>query len=142
MPSFSTGETYSFAEGNFWIWPLASGTTSGSGVAYCQDVSIRLVYGWHNDRLLSGQYFDLLTGQAATIQVNNLLADMYFYRLAAQTGAVNAKFEGIVTGGLSQSAQLILYSGVVDAINASQSTDQVFKGGLNAHANIWSGFGQ
>ncbi len=142
MPAISTGETFAFAEGNLWLYASASGTVSGSGVAWAQDATVRFIYGWKNDRLLSGQYFDLLTGQAVTMQVSHLLGDMYFFRLAQLTGAVNAKFEGLVTGGLSQSAQWILYSGVIDAVEYTQSTDQVFKGSVNMHANTWSGFGQ
>ena len=138
----ATGETYSFAEGKLYLYASASGSTSGSGIGWAENATIRFNYGYVNHRLLNGTYYDLLTGRRADMTIGSLYGDMTLFNLANSTAAVNAKFEGLVTGGLSQSAIWILYSGVVDVFTVNQEQDQVFKAAIGMHANTWSGFGQ
>ena len=137
-----TAETYSFAEGKLYLYASASGTASGSGIGFAEGARLRISYGWRNHQTLDGQYHDRITGQRADLQVDHLFYDLTLFRLANASAAVNTKFEGLVTGGLGQSALWTLYSGVIDNLEVAQVKGDVFKGGLAYHANSWSALGQ
>lgn len=141
MPGIATGETYGFSEGKLYLYASASGTTSGSGISFAKDASLQFTYGWVDFQDLNGKYNRIITGKRADLRIATLYADKTLATLANSTAAVNAKFEGLVTGGLTQSAQWILYSGVIDAVSLSQSESDVFKGDYAMHANVWSAFG-
>jgi len=137
----ATGETYSFSEGKLYLYASASGTVSGSGISFARDASLALTYGWTDIQGLYGDVVHVITGRRADLRIGTLYADKTLATLAAATAAVNAKFEGLVTGGLTQSAQWILYSGVIDSVSLSQSDGEMFKGDYAMHANVWSAFG-
>ena len=137
----ATGETYTFSEGKLYLYASASGSTSGSGISFAKDATIKFSYQWKDTQNLNGVYDHLLVGRGADLRIGTLYADKTLAVLAASTAAVNAKFEGLVTGGITQSAQYILYSGVIDSVTLSQTEGDIFKGEYAMHANVWSAFG-
>jgi len=143
MPGIATGEVFAFSEGKLYLYASASGTTSGSGIGFAEGAQLTLSYGWLNYRDLSGLYHDLITGQRADLSIDHLYADRVLMTLANGTAAVNAKFEGLVTGaGLGKSAQHLLYSGVIDQVTLTQTENDLFRGRIAMHANTWSAIGQ
>lgn len=138
MPS---GEVYSFIEGKLYLFPSASGTVSGSALAFVEDATLRLSYGHLELAHADHSYSRPETGRRADLTINQMLAFRTVQALADASAAVNAKFEGSV-GGLSQSAQIVLYSGSIDSIQWTQRQGDVFHGGLTFHCTEWSGFGQ
>jgi len=143
MPVIATGEVYAFPEGQLYLYASASGTVSGSGLAFVEDAALRLIYGWLNSRTLDGIYHDDLTGQRAELSVSHLYADRTTFALINASAAVHVKFEGLVTGGgLAKSALYWLYSGAVDEFGLQQVKNGMFVGSFSLHANIWSAFGQ
>ena len=137
----ATGEVYSFPEGNLYLYASASGTTSGSGVAFVTQATLNTVFGWDNTPDILGRYDDILTGQVATLTVNHLYADRATFNLFNISGAVNARFEGQMTAGAARSALFVLYSGVVDQYSVQQMDGRVWQASLTMHANMWRGFG-
>ena len=143
MPGIATGETYSFAEGRLYLYASASGAVRGLGIGFAEGANLRLVWGWLNYQDLSGRYYDLLTGRRADLTIDTLYGDRTLFALAEGTAAVNAKFEGQVTGGgVNQSAQFILYSGKVDSMGLTQRDRDINRASYAMHANVWSAFGQ
>src|SRR3972149_4105479 len=123
MPGIATGEVFSFAEGKLYLYASASGTASGSGIGFAQV-----------DRRV-------LTGRRVELAIETLLADLTLFRLANASAAVNAKFEGLISSGVTQSAQFILYSGAVSEANFGQAAGDVMRGRYAMAANAWSAFG-
>ena len=139
----ATGEVFSFPEGMLYLYASASGTTSGSGVAFCEEAGLKLNYGWYEAGAFNAQPFRVLTGQRADLTISLLYADRTFYKLADATAALHAKFEGLITAnGLGKSALWWLYSGVIDSVEVSQAQGQVWRGSIAFHASQWSAFGQ
>lgn len=139
MPA--TGETLSFAEGRLTVWASASGTTSGSGIGFVEDATLRLAYGWEEHRAADGTWLRFETGRRADLSVTNLYAYRTLFALADASAAVNARFEGRV-GALTQSAQWDLYSGAISEMEVRQANGNVWRGSLAAHFYSWSAFGQ
>lgn len=138
-----TAETFSFVEGKLFVWASASGVgATGSGIAFARDSTIRFTYGWIEHRSIDDVYIRLVTARRADLSVMSLLCDQQLYRYAQASAPVNARFEGLVTGGLSQSAIWQLYSGVIEQASFSQADGQLFQGNYTMHANEWSAFGQ
>lgn len=145
MPGIATGETYSFAEGRLYLYASASGTTSGSGIGYAENATLRITYGWKDRQDLDNGYRHFLTGRRADLTIGNLYADKVLFDLANASAAVNAKFEGRVTGpagAVQKSAQFVLYSGVVEQFELTQQRGNLFNAAYSMHANLWSAFGQ
>lgn len=143
MPGIATGETFSFAEGKLYLYASASGTTSGSGIGFARAATLRFVYGWVDFPTLNGGWQRLITGKRADLNIGQLYGDRTLFTLADSTAAVNAKFEGLVTGNAqtTKSAQYILYSGVVDDVEINQNNGDLFQASYAMHANEWSAFG-
>jgi len=141
MPGIATGETFSFAEGKLYLYASASGTTSGSGVGFMQGATITCVYGWDETITCDGRYENVITGRMITLQANALHSDQYLFRLANLTGAVNARFEALVTGGRSQSAWFLLYSGVIHNASISESDGAINRGSFSMYARAWTAIG-
>lgn len=144
MPGIATGEVYSFAEGKLYLYASASGNTSGSGIGFAQNASLKFAYGWKDFELEENKVERIITGQRVDLAIGTLFADLTLFRLAQATAPVNAKFEGLLNGGaaLQQSAVWVLYSGVVDESEINQVQGQAFGGSFAAHFNTWSAFGQ
>jgi hypothetical protein len=144
MPGVATGETFSFAEGRLYLYASASGNTSGSGIGFAENASLKFAYGWVERVGANNRLVRVLTGQRADLAIGTLLADLALFRLANATAAVNAKFEGLVSAGaaLQKSAVWVLYSGVVDEAGITQGQGQLFRGNYSMHAHEWSAFGQ
>lgn len=139
----ATGEVFSFPEGMLYLYASASGNASGSGVAFCEEAGLRMQYGWNEAGTLNVDPFRSPTGLRAELTIGVLYADRTFFTLADGTGAVNAKFEGLITAnGLGKSAMWWLYSGVIDSVEVSQAQNQVWRGSIAFHASRWSAFGQ
>src|SRR3990167_7169483 len=138
MPGVATGEVYSFAEGRLYLYASASGNTSGSGIGFAENASLKFAFGWQDHAGANNQYVRALTGQRADLTIGAL------FRLAQATAAINAKFEGLISAGaaLQKSAVWVLYSGVVDEAAISQSDGRLFGGAFSCHFNQWSAFGQ
>ena len=141
MPGIATGEVFSFAEGKLYLYASASGNTSGSGLGFAQNANLRLIYGWHEFRGFGQVYRRVLTGRRAELSIETLLADLTLFRLANASAAVNAKFEGLISSGVTQSAQYILYSGAVSEANFGQAAGDIMRGRYAMAANAWSAFG-
>lgn len=144
MPGIATGEVYSFAEGKLYLYASASGNTSGSGVGFVGDATLKFAFGWVDAPGANAQYVRVLTGQRADLAIGALVADLNLFRLAQATAAVNARFEGLISAGaaLQKSAMWVLYSGVVDEAQINQNQGALFGGTFAAHFNQWSAFGQ
>lgn len=143
MPGPATGETFSFAEGKLSLYAVASGNTSGSGIGFARNASLKFAFGWKDFDLEELKVERILTGQRADLAVGHLLADLTLFRLAQATAPVNAQFEGVINAGpLAQSAVWVLYSGVVDEAAITQAEGQAFAGNFAAHFASWSAFGQ
>jgi hypothetical protein len=138
----ATGEVYAFPEGKLYLYASASGTTSGSGIGFAMDSTLAFSYGWDDRYNLDGTWSRVLTGQRVEMSIGQLLADRHLYNIANGTGAVNAKFEGLITAaGIGKSAYWTLYSGVVDQVSLTQRDGDVMTCGLNLHAYEWSAIG-
>ena len=137
----ATGEVFSFAEGKLILYASASGTTTGSGIGFVEGVTLSFAYGWDETLTCDGRYENVITGRLATLAANVLHGDNYLFRLANLTGAVNARFEAVVTGGRSQSAQFLLYSGMIDNAALSESDGALNKGTFSLYARSWSAIG-
>lgn len=142
MPGIATGETFSFAEGKFYLYASASGTTSGSGVGFARGAVLTFTYGWLEVGNVVGDYVSVITGQRVSISIDSLLGDQTLFTLANATAAVNARFEGLVTGGRSQSAYWLLYSGNVETVSVTQNDGALMIGSYSMYARKWSAFGQ
>ena len=137
----ATGETFSFAEGKLYLYASASGTSSGSGIGFVQGVTLTCSYGWDETMTCDARYENVITGKIITLAAKALHGDNYLFRLANLTGAVNARFEALITGGRSQSAQFALYSGIIDHTTLDESDGSINQGGLSMYARVWSAFG-
>ena len=82
------------------------------------------------------------SSRVATLTVKHLYTDRNFFNLANASAPVNAKFEGITTGVAAKSAQFLLYSGVIDEFQITQSDGNLFEASVSMHANEWSAVGQ
>lgn len=142
MPGIATGEAFSFAEGRIWLYASASGTTSGSGIGFARDTTLRFAYGYRNERGLKLNYFDIRTGQRAELSIGALYADRTLVALIHASAPVNVRFVGIVTGVGVKSAEFALYSGAVDSFSLLETEGQVWKATYGMHANSFSAFGQ
>ena len=139
-----SAEVFSFPEGHLTVWASASGTTSGSGVGFVRNARVTLAVGWRDllnaDRSVTYEE----TGRLATLAAESLYADRGLYALFNAGAAVNAKFQGVVTGGaaLGKSAVYQFYSGVMDALTLQDQDGDLWRMALAMHARTWSGFGQ
>lgn len=142
MPGIATGEVFSFAEGKLYLWAAASGNTSGSGVGFAENASLKFAHGWKDFDLEELKVERILTGQRVDLVIGKLVSDLGLFRLAQATASVNAKFEGLIAAGpLQQSALWVLYSGVVDEAAINQNQGALFGGNFAAHFATWSALG-
>lgn len=141
MPGIATGETYGWPEGQLVVYASASGATTGSGVGWAENARLTLTYGWLEWRNADGGYDRAITGQVASLSIGQLWGDTQLLRLLNASAALNAEFNASA-GALTQSARIVLYSGVGDSLDLNGSDGQVFRASYSLHANTWSAFGQ
>lgn len=142
MPGIATGEVFSFAEGKLFLYPVESGNATGSGVGFAENASLTFRHGWKDFDLEELRVERILTGMRAELAIGKLVSDLGLFRLAQGTGAVNARFEGVIAAGpVQQSAVWTLYSGVVDEAAINQNQGSLFGGTFAAHFSTWSAFG-
>jgi hypothetical protein len=137
----ATGEVFAFPEGKLYLYASASGTASGSGVAWVENAEIGFVYGWLDEERMGGVHREYRTGQRVDLTIGTMVGDLSLWRLADAGSALNAKFEGLVTGGRIQSAQWIIYSGMADSVRIAQQDGDLFRGQFAMHGWEYSGFG-
>ena len=139
----ATGEVFAFPEGRLYLYASGSGNTSGSGIGFAVGAQMQYVYGW-KERFDAGaiQPKRAITGQRCDLTIDNLLGDLVLFNLANATSMVQAKFEGLITGGRVRSAEWILNSGAVDSVGMSQDEGNTFRGSYAAHFYSWSAFGE
>lgn len=138
-----SGEVFSFPEGRLHLWPSASGSNSGSAIAFVVKATLRFQHGWLELPNADKTYTRVETGRRADLTIEHMYAYRSMYALADASAAVNAKFEGLVGGGAAaQSAVYALYSGAIDVASITQADGDVFQGSLTMHATEWSAFGQ
>lgn len=137
----ATGEVFAFPEGRLHLYASASGTASGSGVAWAENAEIAFTYGWLDEERMDSVHREQRTGVRVDLTIGSLFGDLSVWRLADAGSALNAKFEGLVTGGRIQSAQWIIYSGMADTVRITQSDGDVFRGQFAMHGWSYSAFG-
>lgn len=142
MPGIPTGEVFSFAEGRVWLYASASGTTSGSGIGFARDTTVRFSYGYRNERGLQFRYLDIRTGQRAEMTVGALYADRTLVALIHASAPVNVRFQAITTGVGVKSGEFALYSGAVDSFQLQETEGGLWRASYGMHANSFSAFGQ
>ena len=144
MPGIATGETFSFNEGKLYLYASASGTTSGSGIGFARGATLTFTYGWLEVGNAAGDYLSVITGKRAALSIDNLLGDANLFNLANSTGAINARFEALVTGAagaVNKSAYWSLYSGAVETVSFTQSDNELMAGSYSMYARQWSAWG-
>lgn len=129
-------EVYSFPEGTVSLYTGAAATSAL--MAYCQDTTVTLVWGWDNRPAAGGNYYDQLTGRRADVTVNlHLTTDEVIQRMTQSATAVHMKFNHSSVGG---TGGYWLYSGRIDRLQFQGQQGGVFSYTLAAHFNRWSGF--
>ena len=131
-----SSEAISWPEGQLIIW---TGIGAASAVvAYAQNNTLNLTYGWVNREQMSGGYYNVLTGQRADLNVGAVMCyDGTIRRLFDSKTAVHMRFIGssiVGTAGYS------LYSGVMDTLNFNGTEAAPYTFTLAAHFNVWTGF--
>jgi len=137
----ATGEVFAFPEGRLYLYASASGTASGSGIGFAEGAQLQATIGWRETFAHGGRPRRVETGRRVDLTINSLFGDLTLVRLAQASAAVNARFEGLVTGGRIQSAHLALYSGVIDSFTLTQQDGELFRANYAMHAHTWSAFG-
>ena len=131
-------EAYSWREGSVYLWTGTS--TPGHLVAYAENVSVRIVRGWENVRMLGGTYVDRLTGLRTDVSIGSFYTnDIKFAKLFDSATAVHMRLEHSANPG--GSAGLYLYSGRIDSFELEGASNEVYKYQMTYHANIWSAYG-
>lgn len=129
-------ESFGWPEGSIYIY---TGNLSTSAlVAYAENTTLSMKWGWDNRAAATGEYFDHLTGRRveATFQaVYNV--DGTLMRIAQSATAVHIKF---LHANAIGSAGFWIYSGRIDEMRVAGNANQPYKYTMQAHANRWSGF--
>jgi len=137
----ATGETFAWPEGQLVVYASASGATTGSGLGWAENARLVFTYGWLEYRAAGGGYRREITGQVAALSIGQLWGDTQLLQLLNASAALNAEFKASA-GNLTQSARIVLYSGVADSFELNGSDGGIFKAVMGMRANAWSAFGQ
>ena len=130
-------ETYSWNEGSIAFW--TGSATASAVIAYATNSDLSLVRGWENRRTLSGNYYDLLTGQRADLMVGAVYtSDLTLARMVESATAVHVRLTH--TNAVNGSAGFLLYSGRIDALRYAGSEAAPYTYQLTYHANQWSAY--
>ena len=129
-------QAYSWMEGQLVVW---TGIGAASAVvAYAQNNSLNIQYGWVNREQMSGGYYDVLTGQRADLNVGAVMCfDGAIRRLFEAKTAVHMKF---INSSVAGTAGYSLYSGRIDTLSFNGSEAAPYTYSLAAHFNVWTGF--
>lgn len=129
-------EAFVWPEGQLVIW---TGIGAASAVvAYAQNNSLNMMYGWVNREQASGGYYDYLTGQRADLSVQAVMTfDGTLRRLAESRTAIHMKF---INSGVNGSGGYNLWSGRIDSLNHNGTEAAPFTYTMAAHFNSWSAF--
>jgi hypothetical protein len=130
-------EAYSWPEGSIAFW--TGSATASAVVAYATTNDLTLARGWENRRTLSGNYYDLLTGQRADLSVGAVYtSDLTLARMIESATAVHVRLNH--TNVVNGSAGFLLYSGRVDALRYAGTDAAPYTYQLTYHANQWSAY--
>jgi hypothetical protein len=132
----ANSEAFAWPEGQLVVW---TGIGAASAVvAYAQNNSLNIQYGWVNREQMSGGYYDVLTGQRADLNVGAVMCyDGTIRRLFEAKTAVHMKF---INSSVNGSAGYSLYSGRIDSLNFNGSEANPYTFTLAAHFNSFTGF--
>lgn len=130
-------EAFSWPEGQIAFW---TGTATASAVvAYAQNNTLTLNYGWLNQQMLDGSYQDFTTGRRADLSVGALFTfDQTVMKIAQSATAVHARL--LHHNAAEGSAGYLLYSGRLDSVALNGSEQAPYTYQLSFHANSWSAF--
>jgi hypothetical protein len=129
-------QAYSWMEGQL-VFFTGIGAASAV-VAYAQNNSLNIQYGWVNREQMSGGYYDVLTGQRADLNVGAVMCfDGAIRRLFEAKTAVHMKF---INSSVAGTAGYNLYSGRIDTLNFNGTENAPYTFTLAAHFNSFSGF--
>lgn len=129
-------EAFVWTEGQLVIW---TGIGAASAVvAYAQNNSLNIQYGFVNREQMSGGYYDYSTGQRADLSVGAVMCfDGALRRLADSRTALHMKF---INSSVNGTAGYNLWSGRIDSLNFNGSEAAPYTFTLAAHFNSFSGW--
>lgn len=119
---------------------LYTGTTGSSGtpIAYVQNVNLSLVIGWQPEPSVSGVYRDHNTGQQANLNAGICYTfDKTMQKIFQSATAVHGKF---IHSSVNGTAGYVLMSGRMDSLSYQGSQGGAMMYSLAAHFNVWSAF--
>lgn len=133
-------ETFSWPEGQVYLW---TGTAQKTAVGFAKSTDINLQYGFMNQQAGSvSSYHNYLTGLRADVTIEALLTnDAGILRIAEGKTGIHMKLENKYLAGITGSAGLLLWSGVINGWNENGTEGNVFSFRLTYYANNWSAYG-
>lgn len=131
-------ESFSWNEGNIYIWTGAAAPSTSAVFAYAENTRIPMMRGWDNRPAANGTYRDHLTGLRCDVSIEAVYTvDATMMKIVESATAVHMKF--IHTNGIG-SGGFFLYSGRIDSFQIQGNERNPYKYNMNAHFNAWSGF--
>ncbi len=128
-------EAFAWPEGTFWYW---TGTAGSAQVAYGENLSLSLVYGWSNYRTMDSAYHNTLTGQRADVQAGAVWSTNALQKIFDAKTAVHLHF--VASGTVNGTAGLYLWSGVIDTLDYQGQQKDVYRQSMSYHCNEWSAY--
>jgi hypothetical protein len=130
-------EAYSWPEGSIAFW--TGSATASAVVGYAQNSDLALARGWENRRTLSGNYYDLATGQRVDLNVGAVYtSDATLARMFDSATAVHVRVTHY--NPVNGTAGFLLYSGRIDALRFAGTEGTPYTYQLTYHANQWSAY--
>ena len=133
-------ETFSWPEGQVYLW---TGSAQKTAVGFAKSTDIALQYGYINQQAGGvSSYYNYLTGQRADITIEALLTnDGGILRIGEARTAVHMKLENKYQTGITGSAGILLWSGVINGFNTNGTEGNAYSFRVSYHANTWSAYG-
>lgn len=131
-------ESFSFTEGNCYIWTGNASPSTSAVIAYARDTRMTPMFGWDNRAAANRTYRDHLTGLRCDVSIDAVYTvDNTLMKITESATAVHMKFlhsNGIGSGGY------FLYSGRIASLAFAGNDRQVYSYKFNAYFNVWSAF--
>ena len=131
-------ESFSWMEGNVYIWTGAAAPSTSAVIAHARDTTIDPNWGWDNRPAANRTYRDHLTGLKCNVSIQAAYTvDNTMMKISESATAVNMKFlhsNGVGSGGY------FLYSGRIQSISYKGNEKQLYVYTMNAYFNSWSAF--
>lgn len=130
-------EGYGWPEGSLHVYTGVTGS-SGTPVAYVQNVGLTLMRGWQPEPSISGVYRDHLTGLSCQLNAGIVYTfDKVLQKIFESGTAVHAK---LTHSSVNGTAGYVMMSGRIDSLTYQGTQAGVMQYSLAAHFNIWSAF--